>query len=398
MYEAIATPFFLIQVEKIECLVGSIKEALHKRWPQGIIGYSFKTNNLPWIIQHMRNLGLWAEVVSSDEYQLAERLGFDASRIIFNGPVKMKEEFIRAVENGSVVNLDSKRELSWLLECSPEKMERAKIGLRVNFCIEDYCRGESQCGEEDGRFGFSYECGELYDAITFLRAHKVNIAGLHIHCSSKTRSLNIYTAIAETAAKIVKEYNLNLQYVDIGGGYFGGVAGKPTFDDYFARVYRIFCDEPLLKNTNVIIEPGMSVVGAGISYVTEVIDVKQTKNNRFVLLDGSRIHVDPLMRKKEYSYHIERKYEGESNEREQILCGFTCMEADRFFKFEGPELRVGDRVVFEKVGAYTIGLSPQFIEFYPPVWAERDGTVVLVQQKRDADYFIGRKQDGGQFL
>ena len=65
----------------------------------------------------MRSLGLWAEVVSSDEYNLAKSLGYLPERIIFNGPVKGKEEFIDAVENNAIVNIDSHRELEWLLDC-----------------------------------------------------------------------------------------------------------------------------------------------------------------------------------------------------------------------------------------------------------------------------------------
>ena len=73
----------------------------------------------------------------------------------------------------------------------------------------------------------------------------------------------------------------------------------------------------------------------------------------------------------------------------QILCGFTCMEADRFFELDDLSLEVGDRVIFEKVGAYTMGLSPQFIEFYPPVYAERNGGIELAREKNTANKFVG---------
>ena len=64
-----------------------------------------------------------------------------------------------------------------------------------------------------------------------------------------------------------------------------------------------------MKNINIIIEPGMSLIGASVDYVTTVVDTKITKNNHFVILDGSRIHVDPLMRKSEYTYRLERREE-----------------------------------------------------------------------------------------
>ena len=384
------TPCFVIRTQQLDSLVESCKREFYKIWPEGIVGYSFKTNNLPWVIKYLKEKGLWAEVVSSDEYQLAKAMGYKADNIIFNGPVKGKNEFIEAVEEGAIVNIDSQRELEWLLECNIDKISKSKIGLRVNFCLEDFCPGESQEGEEDGRFGFSYEKHELKKAIEFLAYHNIPLSGIHLHCSSKTRSLNVYKAIASIADQIVRDYKLSLSYIDIGGGFFGGVAGKPTFKEYFNEVNNIFLSNPLLKNINVVIEPGMSLIGASVDYLTTVVDTKITKNNFFVLLDGSRVHIDPLMRKKGYTFHIEREksFVGTKNV-QQILCGFTCMEGDRFFELNDQALEVGDRVIFEKVGAYTMGLSPQFIEFYPPVYAEKNGQIILARKKNTADKFIG---------
>ena len=169
--------------------------------------------------------------------------------------------------------------------------------------------------------------------------------------------MNIYDGIAKVAVDIVREYGLHLVYLDIGGGFFGGVEGKPKFQDYFSKVNSILNSEPYLKNVKLIVEPGMSVIGASMSYITSVIDTKITKNNSFAILDGSRIHIDPLMKKRGYSYHIKRistdiKDEKVSN---QILCGFTCMESDRFFKLTENDVSVGDLIVFEKWGHIQLG-------------------------------------------
>ncbi len=389
LQSSVQTPHFVIDVEKVNAQTEDIQKSLHKYWPDGLVGYSFKTNNLPWLISYLKRKGVWAEVVSSDEYCLAKDLGYQISKIIFNGPVKGRKEFIEAVENGAIVNLDSKRELEWLLACNKDKLARSHIGLRVNFCLEKYCPGETQCGTEDGRFGFSYETGELLDAIRFLRQNEIPLAGLHLHCSSKTRSLNIYRAIAQTAVKIVAEYELDLEYVDIGGGYFGGMPNKPSFDDYFSLIHHIFAEQKRLDGVNVIVEPGMAIVGAAMEYVTSVVDIKRTLNNTFILLDGSRIHVDPLMKKTQYAYRIEKATESPlKTSIRQTLCGFTCMEADRFFDLDAERLEVGDRVVFEKVGAYTVGMCPQFIEFYPAVYACENNCLTLARPQFTSKDFV----------
>lgn len=382
------TPFFIIHKDKIDKQVLELKQSLSKKWAKSIIGYSFKTNNLPWLIGYMRSLGLWAEVVSSDEYNLAKSLGYLPERIIFNGPVKGKEEFIDAVENNAIVNIDSHRELEWLLDCKSKSICNCNIGLRVNFCLENYCPGETQCGKEDGRFGFSLENGELDKAIKFLEDNNIPLSGLHLHCSSKTRSLNIYRSIAQVASNIIKSKNLNLKYMDVGGGFFGGMPEKPSFDDYCNVISGVLKENDIMENITIIVEPGMSVVGACIDYVTSVVDIKHTLNNSFYVLDGSRIHIDPLMKKSKYKYHIESTHsDSDFSEDDYIFCGFTCMENDRFFS-DNKLLSIGDRVVFEKVGAYTMGLSPQFIEFYPPIYASDGEKIETVRKKITASEFI----------
>lgn len=380
----ISTPCFVIKTDAVDVLLNGIKTSLHKYWAKGIVGYSFKTNNLPCVISHMKSNGCLAEVVSSDEYTLAKRMGYSNDQIIFNGPVKGKAEFLEAVLSGSIINIDSKRELNWLLDVDESKRNSVCVGLRVNFCLEKYCPGESQCGEEDGRFGFSYEKGELKKAIDFIVDNGFILSGLHLHCSSKTRNLNIYEAIANITVKIAREYSLALKYADVGGGFFGGVPNKPSFDEYFNCIYKIFSQEPLMEHTNLIIEPGMSVIGSSVEYWTRVVDTKVTANNYFVTLDGSRIHIDPLMKKSSYSYRIVEKDTGNANDKviEQILCGFTCMEGDRFFKLCYKPLHENDFVVFEKVGAYTIGLAPQFINAHPKIYINNGEKIWLVQDKK----------------
>ncbi len=386
--EPINTPYFIIRTEKIENELRAMQKALSKVSSSYLIGYSVKTNNLPWLVGFMREKGVMAEVVSSDEYDLAKELEYEPRNIIFNGPVKGKHEFIEAVENGAIVNIDSNRELNWLLECDKSSLKKSKLGLRVNFCIEDYCSGESQCGSEDGRFGFSYETGDLKRAVDFMQSRQIPLCGLHLHCSSKTRSLGIYGAISKAAAQIAEEYKLKLDYVDIGGGFFGGMPDKPTYEEYFQLVKSHLNTSAYTQNATLIIEPGMALVGANIDYIASCVDIKRTKNNLFVITDGSRIHIDPLMRKGSYQYHFLQKNETKEWGK-MIISGFTCMENDRFFALEGELLSEGAVICFEKVGAYTMGLSPQFISFYPEVYAEIEGKPVLVRKKHTAKDFVG---------
>ena len=111
----------------------------------------------------------------------------------------------------------------------------------------------------------------------------------------------------------------------------------------------------------------------------------------FVMTDGSRIHVDPLMTKKSYFYHIEPEGNREEQPilKKQVVSGFTCMENDRLFEIhDAHALCEGDRIVYKKVGAYTMCLSPLFIGYFPAVYLEDHENISCVRQKWGAQEYV----------
>lgn len=385
-YEHLNTPCFIINKEELEKNIDELHTALKINWDNYIIGYSFKTNSLPWIVNFYKKNNCYAEVVSESEYKLALKLEYEKNKIIYNGPIKYKELFLDAIVNGSIVNIDSQRELRWLSDLPQNKTH--KIGLRVNFDIEEVCPGESACGSEGGRFGFSVETGALKEAVDLInQLDNVELVGLHLHISSKTRSLNIYKAIAEKVCEIKNRYNLTLEYIDVGGGFFGGLPTKPSFAEYIKIIKSILEKEFSPLTTTLIVEPGASVVGSPIDYLCRVMDVKTTNLNRFVITNGSRIHIDPLMHKNNYFYHLR-----EANPllvEKQVICGFTCMENDRILTLtQQEELVEGSFIIFNKVGAYTMCLSPLFIDYFPIVYLKDGNDFKVVREKWTESEYI----------
>lgn len=371
------TPYYVIDQNELDDNFQKLKLAMETHWRNYIIGYSYKTNALPWVIRHFDRLGCYAEVVSEEEYRLAQKIGVMPDKLIYNGPIKSKETFLEAIQNGCVVNVDSHRELDWLDELPQE--QRA-VGIRVNFDIEKMCPGQSQCPEEGGRFGFCYENGEFARVVALLREKGVRIAGLHLHTSSKSRGLDIYRAIAQVACRLQRELGFELDYIDVGGGFFGGLPTKPQFDEYMELMAGILAGEFDQQRTKLIIEPGMAVIGAPVQYVTTVIDVKDTQFSRFVVTDGSRTSIDPLMTKSSY-FHTFQRQGSNPVVPEQIICGYTCMEHDRLFVAKDePALQPGDQIIYHKVGAYTMCLTPLFIRYFPDVYVRRSGTLFKVRE------------------
>lgn len=387
------TPAFVIDVPTLERFTHRFQQAMTKYWPNSILGYSFKTNSLPWLVTFMRDRGAWAEVVSDAEYELALALDYNPDRIVLNGPYKSRERLRSALLGGSIINLDAKRDITSTIEIAREMPDREfGVGLRVNWDLESRCPGESTFGEQKSRFGFNAENGELDQAISELKAAGVRIAGLHVHRNSRTQSLNVYEAAATVAAEVISSRGLDLDWIDIGGGFFGSEDGSPTFDDYMKVIRRTLQSVVDVEQTCLITEPGGALVAVPVEFHSSVVDVKEVDNRTFVVTDASRTNIDPLFRR-ERPFEISIAAERTDLMSEQVISGFTLVEGDRLMTLQDqPALQLDDRIVFYKVGAYTMSLQPMFIEYLPAVYARTEDTLTLVRRKWGAEEYLQGSQ------
>lgn len=382
------TPCFIVDENELKSNISKMHKALQDTWKNYIIGYSYKTNSLPWIINFLKKNDVYAEVVSDCEYSLAKKIGYRDDKIILNGPNKSRDIFIDSIKKGAIVNVDSLREIEWLKEEVFENMN--KVGVRVNFNLEKECPGETAMGSEGSRFGFSLENGDFKKVINQInQITNIKVAGVHLHNSTKTRSLNIYETLARKAAVISNLLNYELEYVDIGGGFFGGLENKPSYYEYMKIISKELSKVFDNKKTKLIVEPGTSIVSSPVSFLCEVIDIKDTYAKRIVTVNGSRNNIDPLMSKTNYFLDIKTNTKKDCI-KEQVICGYTCMENDRLMKLiDTEELSIGDKLSFNKVGSYTMCLSPLFIEYFPRVYLKDSrNNYRCIREKWDVDEYI----------
>ena len=384
----ITTPSFILDGGELERSVSLFREALARNFFSYEIGYSVKTNSLPYCLRYLRQLDISAEVVSSDEYLLALKCGYDRNKIIYNGPMKSKETFIDAVTNGAVVNIETKRELQWLREL-PKKDKCYKVGIRLNINISKISPLDADADNDNSRFGFSDETEEFGDAVSFIKSlQNIELSGLHIHRTAHSRSPRFYEESIEYACQVIKKYNLMLSYLDIGGGYFGIFPKKPTYKDYCDAFFRVLKRNGFEK-MHIIVEPGNALIASSFSFVTSVIDVKHVEDNTwFITTDGSRNDIDPFFRKNDYLYSLSND-RGNMQVPIQIISGCTCLENDRLFKLMNkPLLNIGDRIKYNNVGAYTMTLSPLFIRLFPAVYLYQDEKYSLIRGPWTIEEFI----------
>lgn len=384
--DEIQTPCFVVDEKTYETNLKSFREALQSRWSNLVMGYSVKTNPLSWMILRAKQEGYYAEVVSDYEYQHAVNLGFDRNRIIFNGPIKGEKCFTDALDGGAYINIDSAREIDWL-EARLKKVDLAHIGLRVNINLDKLVPGESRTGASGSRFGFCVENGDFAQAVERIKGlQHVTIDGLHLHVNSKSRRPEVYSALVDYAGELAENNSLTLSYVDLGGGFYGGYPNLSAYDAYAeaicSKMPRYFSPD----STTLIVEPGGAIQATPVCFHAKVVDVKDIRDERIVVTQASRVWLDPTMSKSAYRLRSDAP-EKRNKVSKQVICGFTCMDTDRLTVIENmPELKVGDCITFEMVGAYTYCFNPAFfIEVRPRFYRSGTEGYVLLEERNRLD-------------
>ncbi len=366
------TPYYLIHKTQFEKNCMEVEKNFHEAWGgKFLCGYSIKTNHQREMVRLAKERGWLAEVVSDDEYNYAKSLGFGDHEMICNGPVKGKM-MEKVLQEKQYLNLDHLQEvdrLCMLCQKSVCNLDDLKIGLRINFDLERLCPGETTAGKRVSRFGINYENGDLKKAILMLQRHKIPIAGLHMHTSTKSRSIAVFRALSQMACKVAEEYGLDLDFVDIGGGFFGGqrLPGKPTMSEYAHVITHELKKTFDAGKVTLIAEPGASVIATAIDYVTGVDNIRDVRGERIVTLDGTMLHINPFMAERKPVYTVENA--GGEQVEVQHICGCTCMENDRFDTlYSEKELRLDSKIVFHHAGAYTMSFNSHFIIEPPEVY------------------------------
>lgn len=405
----VGSPFYISYLDIFEQNISDIHEAFLNYYDNVILGYSYKTNYLPSFCKKVKEHNGWAEVVSRMEYDLALKVGCSGENIIFNGPLKKREDIFKAFKLGSIVNIDALYEIDYLadfLKENPNLKEKIRIGIRLNIVLQDN-EGNSviQEGIKIGRFGFSNFSGDLDKVIMQIESLGVKIKSIHGHASSNNRRVENYELIVNTICDVLEKYELfDIEFIDVGGGYLGPIPKcwnfeyQPSFDEYAKKIIGTLKEREWFNKIKpaLVIEPGVSVVANTISFVSKVYAKKNHQGTNFVVLDGSIYNVKPTFHSLNLPHYVvtNNSIEKEGLKPETYdIVGSTCMEKDIMLsQVELNNISVEDYIVFDNIGAYTIVMTPPFINLYPAiVEIDKDGIKIVREAQTTEDFLLNYK-------
>lgn len=346
------TPFFYTDINIIKNRYQELEKSLNLNWPKKhIIAFSFKTN-YEVINEIKKNMDISAEIVSTMEYKMAKDFNFTNSKIIYNGP--NKTNIIKAIKQKNIlVNIDNQSEIDKIIK--NKNQIKCKIGIRLNTNFKK------------SRFGFNVENGEATKVIGQLQTNHIKINGLHLHLGFYSPP-SVYKQISQKIVKLIKKSNLELEYIDFGGGFPShglkpyGFKNYliPSIDQYINQI--CFPLKAFFKNqTNlptIIVEPGRFLVDDSTIFITKVVHSQLIKNQQIATVDATNQMLSSVW----FRPQIVKSSENKKNQKiNTIIYGSSCQEDDILYQGDLPYLKNNDLVYFYCVGAYNQNMSNGFI-------------------------------------
>lgn len=370
------TPFYVYDAGVVRRKVRALKEAL----PWFDCYYSVKANPNPSIVSLLLAEDCGMEVASVGELDLALACGCDPKRILFAGPGKTDAELQRAVQAGiGEIHVESVGEMARLESLAAGMGVTAEIALRVN-PSEAVRGGAQQMGGKPTAFGIDEE--RLEEAVAALaRYPHLRLTGLHVYAGTQILDAGvlaaIHTHIAGLAGRVVELTGRPLRMIDFGGGlgvpYFAGESALDlgALHEAVAPMVTGLRQNPALQQTRLIVEPGRFLTAECGVYVARVVDVKESRGVRFLVLDGGMNH--HLAASGQFGQVIKRNFPmvvanrlDEADSGPYEVAGPLCTPLDTVGRgVRLPSAAVGDWVAILQSGAYARTSSPHGFLSHP---------------------------------
>lgn len=378
--------FYLFEEDKFRCNFSELKSAFKSGYNKFKISYSYKTNYIPYIAKLVDKLGGYAEIVSDMEYSIAKKCGIDDSKIIFNGPYKNIDCVRMLLKNKGQVNIDADFELEKILDIAEKADHILRVALRCNFDINDGVLS---------RFGYDVDSPNFETAIKKLKAQK-NIKLVGFHCHFAARALEHYNTRAQKMAKLIKKHFETMpEYLSLGGGMFGKMSDRfkaqfdtaiPSYQEYANTITDVLNTEFGSEGPMLFIEPGSALVSDTVSFVAKVVGIKSVRGKNIATVLGSAFNINSFGNKKNHPITVYSNGQNQTTYEDMNLAGYTCIESDYLYHGYNGKLAVGDFVLFENVGSYSIVFKPPFIlPNFPVLNVDTNNNIGIIKRKETFD-------------
>lgn len=358
--DKIETPAYVYDIEAFRMNVKDVQFLIGIQYPNFRLGYSYKTNYCPEFLREAKALGLYAEIVSPQEYDLALGNYVFQEDIIYNGVIDDFPNKVAVAYHGGIVNVENMVEFRKFVDYTNESQRTLSIGVRVNFDLENGLTS---------RFGIDV-CGPDFDWLCNPFNHPfLDIDCVHFQFGGSGGGLRTPEMFRKRVRKCVEiAKKIGARKVDIGGNIMGRLNSDylrqlpykaPTMEEVCTAIgqeMKLACPK---GDIMLIAECGSALVTNAMHLLTTITNVNVVRGKTFITCDCRR----PDAGWSANRYDPSHGYYGRmaSFVEDAIVCGCECREEDVLIrKYDGPA-DIGGKLILLNIGAYSYSIVNDFI-------------------------------------
>jgi diaminopimelate decarboxylase len=388
------TPFHIYDEKGIRENARRLKEAFS--WNKGFKEYfAIKATPNPYLIKILHEEGCGVDCSSYTELMLAEALGIVGDEIMFSSNATPAEEFIKARELDSYINLDDFTHIDFLDKVAglPDTIScRYNPGgtLEISNTIMD--------NPSEAKYGFTKE--QMIEGFKILKERGVKHFGIHSFLASNTISDDYYPELArilfELAVELRDKTGVHIKFINLSGGI--GIPYKPEerSNDIMVigeGVRKSFEDVLVpagMEDVAIFTELGRYMLGPYGHLVTKAVHEKNIYK-KYIGIDACAVD---LMRPAMYGayHHITvMGKEDQAHDHKYDITGSLCENNDKFaIDRMLPKIDIDDYLVIHDTGAhgYSMGYNYNGKLKSAELLLKEDGSVQMIRRaETPKDYF-----------
>ncbi len=352
------TPFYIYSENQIITNFLKFKNTFKKTNP--LICFAAKSNSNLNILRVLGKLGAGADVVSGGELLKALKAGIKAKKIVFSGVGKTEEELKIAInKNILLINCETESEAKLVNNLAKKLRKKVSIGFRLNPNVDAKTHKNISTGKAENKFGLSIKSFKIF-LKTINSLKNIKLDALSVHIGSQILNDAPFIKTLSVMSNLIKELRLNLNYVDLGGGFGINYTNKerPINLNKYSKLVEYFSKK---LNCKIIFEPGRSIIGNTGLLVSKVQFIKKGANKNFIILDAG---MNDFMRPALYDafHQIIPVSKNSAKSKGKIeFVGPICESTCKFGIYKNyQKINENDFIAITNVGAYGSSLSSNY--------------------------------------
>jgi diaminopimelate decarboxylase len=361
-----------------EQTIASQLHAYRDAAPDALIVYGTKAFANLALLRLLADLDVGADVSTLGELAFVRAAGIPGERIVFHGNNKSKEELRAAADADALLVLDAPGEAEAAVAAGVRR-----VLVRLTPGVEALTHRSIQTAHDESKFGLGLDAAGR--EVQRARDLGLEVEGVHVHIGSQLERADESVLALERVLGFLEELRWKPRVLDLGGGL--GV--RHNRDERLPSVAEFV--RPLVERvpegTQLILEPGRSLVGRAGVTLYRVGSVKESGGVTYAAIDGG---MSDNPRPQLYGARYEALL---ANRAEELptgvyrIAGKHCESGDVLIEAaELPEPRPGDVLAVPATGAYTLALGSTYNGVpRPAAVLVRDGEDRVIRRRETVD-------------